>query len=80
LDYAKIRNFELEIFYTNLEGEAINQIYRCADEAFDGLVMNPAGFSYSGYALKDCIKGSRAPLRGDPYFQRGEEKNPLRAL
>jgi 3-dehydroquinate dehydratase-2 len=61
LDYAKSRNFELEIFYTNLEGEAINQIYRCADQGFDGLVMNPAGFSYSGYALKDCIKGARLP-------------------
>ena len=61
LDYAKRRNFELEIFYTNVEGEAINRIYRCADQGFDGLVMNPAGFSYSGYALKDCIKGAGLP-------------------
>jgi 3-dehydroquinate dehydratase-2 len=34
LDYAKRRNFELEIFYTNLEGEAINRIYLCADQGF----------------------------------------------
>ena len=61
LDYAKSRGFELEIFYTNVEGEAINRIYRCADQGFDGLVMNPAGFSYSGYALKDCIKGAGLP-------------------
>ena len=61
LDYAERRNFELEIFYTNVEGEAINRIYRCADQGFDGLVMNPAGFSYSGYALKDCIKGAGLP-------------------
>jgi 3-dehydroquinate dehydratase-2 len=61
LDYAKGRNFELEIFYTNVEGEAINRIYGCADQGFDGLVMNPAGFSYSGYALKDCIKGAGLP-------------------
>jgi 3-dehydroquinate dehydratase II len=61
LDYAKRRNFELEIFYTNLEGEAINRIYLCADQGFDGLVMNPAGFSYSGYALKDCVKGAGLP-------------------
>jgi len=61
LDYAKRRDIELEIFYTNLEGEAINKIYRCADLGFDGLVMNPAGFSYSGYALKDCIKGAGLP-------------------
>jgi len=61
LDYAKRRNFELAIFYTNLEGEAINRICLCADQGFDGLVMNPAGFSYSGYALKDCVKGAGLP-------------------
>jgi 3-dehydroquinate dehydratase-2 len=44
-----------------VEGEAINRIYRCADQGFDGLVMNPAGFSYAGYALKDCIKGAGLP-------------------
>jgi 3-dehydroquinate dehydratase-2 len=27
----------------------------------DGLVMNPAGFTYAGYALKDCVKGVRLP-------------------
>jgi 3-dehydroquinate dehydratase II len=42
-------------------GEAINRIYRAADERFDGLVMNPAGFSYAGYALKDCVKGAGLP-------------------
>ena len=44
-----------------MEGEAINRIYRCADQGFDGLVMNPTGFSYSGYALKDCVKGAGLP-------------------
>jgi 3-dehydroquinate dehydratase II len=59
--HAKNRGYELEIFYTNLEGEAINRIYRAVDEGFDGLVMNPAGFTYAGYALKDCIKGAALP-------------------
>ena len=61
LDYARKKGFELEIFYTNLEGEAIDRIYLCADRGFDGLVMNPAGFSYAGYALKDCVKGAGLP-------------------
>jgi hypothetical protein len=26
--------------------------------------MNPAGFSYAGYALKDCIKGAGRALSG----------------
>jgi 3-dehydroquinate dehydratase II len=46
--HAKERGYQLEIFYTNLEGEAINRIYRAVDEGFDGLVMNPAGFTYAG--------------------------------
>jgi 3-dehydroquinate dehydratase-2 len=59
--YAMREGHSLKIFYTNLEGEAINRIYRAVDEAADGLLMNPAGFSYAGYALRDCIKGARLP-------------------
>ncbi len=59
--HAKERAYGLEIFYSNIEGEAINRIYRAVDEKFDGLVMNPAGFTYAGFALKDCIKGAALP-------------------
>ena len=55
LAFANEHGFELEIFYSNIEGEAINRLYRAVDEGFDGLVMNPAGFGYAGYALKDCL-------------------------
>jgi len=58
---AKKRGYGLEIFYSNIEGEAINRIYRAVDEKFDGLVMNPAGFTYAGFALKDCIKAAALP-------------------
>ena len=60
-DHAKQHGYNLEIFYTNIEGEAINKIYEASDNRFDGLVMNPAGFTYAGYALKDCIKGANLP-------------------
>ena len=60
-DHAKANGYALEIFYTNLEGEAINRIYQAADSGVDGLVMNPAGFTYNGYALKDCLKGAGLP-------------------
>jgi 3-dehydroquinate dehydratase-2 len=59
--HAKEYGYGLEIFYSNIEGEAIDRIYRAVDEKFDGLVMNPAGFTYAGYALKDCIKGAALP-------------------
>ena len=59
--HASDNGYELEIFYTNIEGEAINRIYDAADSGFDGLVMNPAGFSYAGYALRDCLKAAALP-------------------
>ena len=61
LQHASKHGYHLEIVYTNIEGEAINRIYQAADDGYEGLVMNPAGFTYSGYALKDCIKGTPLP-------------------
>ena len=61
LAHAEARGYELEIFYTSHEGAAIDRIYEAADDGVDGLVMNPAGFTYAGYALRDCIKGAGLP-------------------
>jgi 3-dehydroquinate dehydratase-2 len=58
---AKRLGCELEIFYTNVEGEAISRIYQAARDGVDGILMNPAGFTYAGYALKDCILGAALP-------------------
>lgn len=58
---ARERGFELEIYYTHIEGEAIARIYRAADDGVDGLLMNPAGFTYAGYALRDCLRALRIP-------------------
>jgi 3-dehydroquinate dehydratase-2 len=51
LQHAKSRAYQLEIFYTNIEGEAIDRIYRAVNAGVHGLMMNPAGFSYAGYAF-----------------------------
>ncbi len=59
--HAKEKKYKLEIFYTNIEGEAINRIYQAADGGVDGVVMNPGGFTYAGYALRDCMKGAALP-------------------
>ena len=37
--HAAKHGYVLDIFYNNIEGEAINRIYRAVDEGFDGLVM-----------------------------------------
>ena len=58
---ARLLGVELEIFYANIEGEAISRIYQGAEDGIDGLLMNPAGFTYSGFALRDCIKAVALP-------------------
>ena len=60
-EHARSNGYELDIFYTNVEGEAINRIYQALADGVDGLVMNPAGFNYAGYALRDCVRGAALP-------------------
>jgi 3-dehydroquinate dehydratase-2 len=57
--YARKKGFEVEIFYTNLEGEAINKIYEAYERGFEAIVMNPGGFTSAGHALQGALKGVR---------------------
>ena len=61
LDEAKGLGIDLDIRVSNLEGEAIGWIYECDRAGYAGLLMNPAGFSFAGYALRDCLRGIRMP-------------------
>ena len=65
LKEAAARNLNLQIRYTNIEGEAINWIYEAASNGTEALLMNPAGFSTAGFALRDCLKA----VRGLPYVE-----------
>ncbi|MEJ2804028.1 type II 3-dehydroquinate dehydratase [Comamonadaceae bacterium PP-2] len=59
--YADRIGYGVDIFYTHIEGEAIERIYEAVDAGYDGLIMNPAGFVYSGFALRDCIRDTKLP-------------------
>jgi 3-dehydroquinate dehydratase-2 len=61
LAHAQANGYQLEIFYTHIEGEAIERLYRAVDEGVQGLVMNPAGFTHAGYALRDCVRALPFP-------------------
>jgi 3-dehydroquinate dehydratase II len=61
LQEANQRDVVLEIRYTNLEGEAISWIYDAERRGIDGLLINPAGFLYAGFALRDCLRGVKLP-------------------
>jgi 3-dehydroquinate dehydratase II len=60
-EHAKRNGYALEVFYTDIEGEPIARLYQAGDEGVHGLVMNPAGFLYAGYALRDCLRAVSFP-------------------
>jgi len=64
--HAKRRGYDLDIFYTHVEGEAIGRIYRAIEDGVDALVMNPAAMSYAGYAMRDCLRAVAPKL---PYVE-----------
>ena len=58
---ASSLGLELDIYYSNLEGEAIGHLYELKRDRLDGIVMNPAGFLYAGSALADCLLAVNVP-------------------
>lgn len=60
MEYAKAKGI-VEIFYTNSEGECIDRIIKAYYDKVDALVMNPGGFTYAAYSIRDTIKGVKIP-------------------
>ena len=58
---ARELKVDLEIVYTNVEGEAVSAIYRAMRAGLDGLLFNPAGFLHAGYALRDTLRSIDVP-------------------
>lgn len=54
LKEAKALGVEVEFFQSNIEGELVDRIQK-ANGAFDGIVINPAGYSYTSVAMRDAI-------------------------
>ena len=61
LERARELGVDLEIVYTNVEGEAVSAIYRAMRAGLDGLLFNPAGFLHAGYALRDTLRSIDVP-------------------
>ncbi len=46
---------QFEFFQSNHEGELITKIQNAAD-TFDGLIINPGGYSHTSVAIKDALE------------------------
>ena len=46
---------QFEFFQSNTEGELIGRI-QSASSSFDGIIINPGGFSHTSVAIKDALE------------------------
>jgi len=58
---AQCLNFSVDIRQSNNEGELVSWIHE-ADDGFDGVVLNPAGYGYSSVAIRDAILLIKIPV------------------
>ncbi len=59
--YAKQNGIEMEFFQSNLEGELVDRIQECIDDA-NGVIINPAAYSHTSIAIRDAISAIRIPI------------------
>ena len=58
---SKFPQIEFSYFQTNVEGELINEIQRVGFN-YDGIVLNPAGYTHTSVAIGDAIAGIKTPV------------------
>ena len=52
---------EFSYFQSNVEGELINELQRTGFD-FDGIVLNPGGYTHTSVAIGDAISSIKAPV------------------
>ena len=60
--YCNSKNIEVECFQSNHEGALIDKIQEAYFEKFDGIVINPAGYTHTSVAIADALKGVDIPF------------------
>jgi len=51
----RFKNDQFEFFQSNHEGELIDKI-QTANKSFDGLIINPGGYSHTSVSIKDALE------------------------
>jgi 3-dehydroquinate dehydratase-2 len=58
---SKYKEIQLEYFQSNIEGELINYIQNTGF-SFDGIILNPGGYTHTSVALGDAIAAVKTPV------------------
>ena len=58
---ALFPSVEFHYYQSNVEGELINELQRVG-YSFDGIVLNPAGYTHTSVAIGDAIAAIKTPV------------------
>ena len=59
-NHAQARGVDVEIYQSNHEGDLVDKIQACYENA-DGIVINPAAYTHTSVAILDALKAVAIP-------------------
>jgi 3-dehydroquinate dehydratase-2 len=59
---AAFPSVKFEFFQSNHEGSIIDTLHKAMDGMVDGIVINPAAYSHTSYAIRDAIAALPIPV------------------
>ncbi len=77
--YCNSKNIEVEFFQSNHEGVLIDKIQEAYFEKFDGIVINPAGYTHTSVAIADALKGVDIPFV-EVHISKVDEREDFRKI
>lgn len=78
-EYCNSKNIEVECFWSNHEGALIDKIQEAYFEKFDGIVINPAGYTHTSVAIADALKGVDIPFV-EVHISKVDEREDFRKI
>jgi 3-dehydroquinate dehydratase-2 len=57
----RFATIDFTYFQSNVEGELINELQRVGF-SYDGIIMNPGGYTHTSVAIGDCIAAITTPV------------------
>ena len=75
---AKEENLEIEQFQSNHEGDLVDKIQEAYGK-FDGIVINPAGYTHTSVAILDALKAVSIPTV-EVHISKVDAREPFRQI
>lgn len=77
-DTAKLHNIKIKHFQSNHEGAIIDEI-QAAYGKFDGIIINPAGYTHTSVAILDALKSVQIPAV-EVHISKVDEREEFRKI